>query len=319
MSKKSKQERVITPPVKYRSGSMNIHITSITYDGVAANNRGESLDSTIPLQTLRRGQSTHTVVSAAARRNALREHIGRTYPVNRSRIDHGGAPAVSFADFPDPNKYADDYLFGYLVTVAGGGTVNTKDGKVKVDEVMPGIPSKRTSLLMTSPAVSVLPFAHDAILGQNPEQRGAYQNTSTAGLTQAEAHYTAYMFHDRISGGDLDTASEDQVAWVRAALVALADHGGVGGNHSRALYDMTPASVAVRITPRLTPQWDSLGWSSPTEFTGLARATECGFGDEVIVGGELAANVPNGMTAYPSVEAALMAALQRALGEPVVG
>lgn len=55
-------------------------------------------------------------MSPEAIRNALREMLIKAeLPSNRTRLHNEDQLAVEFKEFPDADKYADDFLFGFMV------------------------------------------------------------------------------------------------------------------------------------------------------------------------------------------------------------
>src|SRR5438876_8190684 len=95
---------------------MNLFATVLTYPAPSANYRGESeLNRTI-IQKVTDGRFDYAIISPEAMRNALREILaGYGLPCNRSRLHDEDQLSVTFKDYPNPNEYADDFFFGYLV------------------------------------------------------------------------------------------------------------------------------------------------------------------------------------------------------------
>ena len=96
---------------------MNLFATVLTNIAPSANYRGESLENVAAMQKITIGRFEYPIISPEAMRNAIRE-ILRGYPdveCNRERLGDEEQLAVKFADFPDAEKYADDFLMGWLV------------------------------------------------------------------------------------------------------------------------------------------------------------------------------------------------------------
>ena len=95
---------------------MNLFASVLTYAAPSANYRGESEENRSVIQKITRGRFDYPIISPEAMRNALRE-ILRSYglPCNRERLDNEEQLAVRFADYPSPDKFADDFLFGYFI------------------------------------------------------------------------------------------------------------------------------------------------------------------------------------------------------------
>src|SRR5437867_2085886 len=100
---------------------MNLFATVLTYPAPSANYRGESELNRSIIQKITDGRFDYPIISPEAMRNALREILASKYelPCNRTRLYDEEQLAVRFADYPEPDKYADDFLFGYLVAATG--------------------------------------------------------------------------------------------------------------------------------------------------------------------------------------------------------
>ena len=99
---------------------MNLFATVLTYPAPSANYRGESELNRSVIQKITDGKFDYPIISPEAIRNALREILrGYGLPSNRTRLNDEDQLAVKFEDYPNPDKYADDFLFGYLVAAGG--------------------------------------------------------------------------------------------------------------------------------------------------------------------------------------------------------
>src|SRR3972149_2967433 len=101
---------------------MNLFATILTNSAPSANYRGENQKNRMTLQRITKGRFEYAVISPEAVRNALRESLQRyageengALLLNRERLSNEEQLAVRFNDYPDPAKYADDFLFGYMV------------------------------------------------------------------------------------------------------------------------------------------------------------------------------------------------------------
>jgi hypothetical protein len=98
---------------------MNLFATVLTFPAPSANYRGESELNRTVIQKITDGRFEYPIVSPEAMRNALRELLGGPrykLPMNRIRLPDEKQLAVQFNAYPNPSRYADDFLFGYLVT-----------------------------------------------------------------------------------------------------------------------------------------------------------------------------------------------------------
>src|SRR4051794_25236262 len=112
---------------------MNLFATVLTYPAPSANYRGESEENRTVIQKITYGRLEFPVISPEAMRNALRETLASyDLPCNRTRLNDEDQLAVRFADYPDPDAYADDFFFGYLVA-AGQADRNWPSRKLTSD------------------------------------------------------------------------------------------------------------------------------------------------------------------------------------------
>src|SRR4051812_22765429 len=94
----------------------NLFATVLTYAAPSANYRGENELNRQVIQKVTDGRFEYAVISPEAIRNAIRETLANYgLPTNRQRLDDEEQLAVRFKDYPWPERYVDDFLFGYLV------------------------------------------------------------------------------------------------------------------------------------------------------------------------------------------------------------
>lgn len=239
----------------------NLYATVLTHAAPSGNYRGESEENRTVLQKITQGDSLHTVVSPESMRNALREILAaRLGPdvINRRRLQDEGQLAVEFKDFPDATRFADDFLFGYMVA-------DEKEMK-KTKR-----PAKRDSVLRMNLAVSVEPYRFDATFHQSPLNAGVspWKNASSSALLHREVSWTAYQYPFALAGSDFTDAKEKR--WGRALLEAIAELSDVAGGHARAYYEMAPHSVVVRLTDRLVGAFDTYAFRSDGSWSELTR------------------------------------------------
>ena len=95
---------------------MNLFATVLTYPAPSANYRGENDLNRSVLQEVTDGRFDYPIISPEAIRNALREILSAYgLPMNRERLHDEEQLAVRVKAYPNPDKYADDFLFGYFV------------------------------------------------------------------------------------------------------------------------------------------------------------------------------------------------------------
>lgn len=94
----------------------NLFATVLTYAAPSSNYRGESEENRTVMQKITKGGKEYPIISPESMRNALREILAKAeLPCNRSRLHNEDQLAVEFKEFPNADKYADDFLFGYMV------------------------------------------------------------------------------------------------------------------------------------------------------------------------------------------------------------
>lgn len=256
--------------------SKNLFATVLTYPAPSSNYRGESEENRTVLQKIAKGRQEYTVISPESMRNALREMLQKAeMPCNRTRLHDEDQLAVEFKEFPNAEKYADDFLFGFLVA--------DKEA-VKKNK---GLPAKRDSVLRMNMAVALTPYRFDATFHQSPLNAGAspWKNASTSALLHREVAHTAYQYPFALAYSDCKAKPE----WTKALLQAIAQLSDVAGGHARSYYEMAPKSIVVRLTPSLVAGFDTYGFDEQGDFPELNRVNGHDLpADEFWVGGELA-------------------------------
>src|SRR5438552_8378615 len=177
-------------------------------------------------------------------RNALRELLIRQgLPCNRSRLYTEDQLAVEFIEFPNADKYGDDFLFGFMVA--------DKDA-IKKNK---GLPPKRDSVFRMNVAVALTPYRFNAIFHQSPLNAGKspWKNSSTSALIHREIAHTAYQYPFALSQNDCKSKPD----WTGALLGAIGQLADVAGGHARSYYEMSPASIVVRLTSSLVGGYNS--------------------------------------------------------------
>lgn len=257
----------------------NLFATVLTYAAPSSNYRGESEENRTILQKITRGNGEYTVISPESMRNALREILSAWgLPSNRRRLQDEGQLAVEFKDFPDATKYADDFLFGYMVA----------DEKA-MKEKAKGRPSKRDSVLRMNLAVALTPYRFDATFHQSPMNAGAseWKNATSSALIHREIAHTAYQYPFALAGRDV-LAHKEGPTWARTLLKAIGQLANVAGGHARSYYEMAPRSVVARLTPSLVAGFDTYGFDEHGRFPELARVKSGDLpGNELWLGGEV--------------------------------
>jgi CRISPR-associated protein Cst2 len=256
---------------------VNLFATVLTYPAPSANYRGESELNRTVIQKVTDGRFDYPIFSPESMRNALRE-ILRAYglPANRERLHDEEQLAVKFADLPDPEKYADDFFFGYLVAASG------KDRKAHLETITKNrgedaakkFTFKRDSVLRMNLAKSLDPYRHNAIFTQSPlsdkKKGSAYENSSTSALLHRETVVSGFQYPFALNLDDCTSYPPDEKgkrkphphgrAWTRKLLQAIGELNDVAGNHARSYFEMAPASIVVRLTKQLVAGYQTYGF-----------------------------------------------------------
>jgi len=265
---------------------MNLFGTVLTYPAPTANYRGESeLNRTI-IQKITDGRFDYPIISPEAMRNALREILANKYelPCNRERLHDEEQLAVRFKDYPNPDAYADDFLFGYLVAAS------SKDReKIRKEVNRSEFTFKRDSVLRMNLAKALEPYRFSSVFTQSPlsTKDSAYKNSESSALLHRETAHTAFQYPFALNGEDCKPKPD----WVRALLNAIGELSDVAGNHARSYFEMAPASIVLRMTSRLVAGYQTYGFTSDGKFPevvdGILRDPPDYPGEEFYMGGKI--------------------------------
>ena len=279
--------------------NLNLFATVLTYPAPAGNYRGESEENRTVLQKISKNGSKYAVISPESMRNAMRETlILMDQPNNRTRLNNYIDPkgktqlAVEFKELPNPKKYADDFLFGYMIAKP------SDDAKKKAKKQE--LELKRDSILRCNMAVALSPYKYDAIFHQSPanakttsNEKTYWSNSDNSALLHREVTHTAFQYPFALCQRDCLEKPE----WTRALLNAIAQLNNVAGGHARAYYEFAPRSVFARLTPKLVAGYKTYGFDEEGNFIELDRISKrddenCDLpGDEFWLGGEIVRNL----------------------------
>ena len=264
----------------------NLFATILTYAAPSSNYRGESEENRTVLQKIAKGKQEYTIISPESMRNALREMLIKAGLLcNRTRLHDQDQLAVEFKEFPNSEKYADDFLFGFMVA---------DNDAIKKNK---GLPSKRDSILRMNMAVALTPYRFDATFHQSPLNAGAspWKNSSTSALLHREVAHTAYQYPFALAYSDCKNKPE----WVQALIQAISQLSDVAGGHARSYYEMAPKSIVARLTPNLVAGYNTYGFNEHEEFIELTRINPNDLpGDEFWIGGEIVRSMSSQQQEY---------------------
>lgn len=237
---------------------MNLFGTVLTYTAPSANYRGESAENRAVIQKITKGRFEYPIISPETIRNALRETLAAMkLPCNRERLHDEEQLAVRFKDYPDADKYADDFFMGWLVA-AGKSDRATIRNKLKGNGRNPdAFTFKRDSVLRMNMAVGLEPYRHNTVFTQSPQNVDSpWKNADNSQLLHRETAVTAFQYPFALNLEECKTKKE----WTKALLKAIGELNDVAGNHARSYYEMAPASIVVRLTNQLVAGYDTYGF-----------------------------------------------------------
>lgn len=275
---------------------MNLFATALTYPAPSANYRGESELNRAIIQKVTDGRFDYPIVSPESIRNALRETLrGYGLPSNRERLHDEEQLAVKFQDYPDPEQYADDFFFGYLVAASSKDRKEIKK-QLEAKRGRPNAKSfafKRDSVLRMNMAKALEPYRHNTVFTQSPLDATAkdvkpHANATTSALLHRETVVSGFQYPFALALADCKPKPE----WTKKLLQAIGELNGVAGNHARSYFEMAPASVMVRLTRQLVAGYQTYGFTPegnfPEVIDGVLHDPPDYPGGEFFVGGKIA-------------------------------
>lgn len=261
---------------------MNLFATVLTHIAPSANYRGEALENVAALQKVTIGRFDYPIISPETMRNAIREILS-SYPgveCNRERLGDEEQLAVKFRDFPDANKYADDFLMGWLIAQGPSDRTKTKVELGKKGRSVEQFAFRRDSVLRMNLAVALEPFRHSTVFTQSPKNVDSpWKNADQSQLLHRETAVTAFQYPFALNLSDFKT--KEQQDWGRLLLKAIGELSGVAGNHARSYFEMAPASIVVRLTNELVAGYDTYGFEIRDAGTGGLGKGVHGFPDVI--------------------------------------
>lgn len=272
---------------------MNLFATVLTKKQPCANYRGESELNRAVIQKVTDGRFDYPILSPESMRNALRETLNKYgLPCNRSRLNDEEQLAVRFEDYPDPDRYVDDYFFGYLVAV---GNAERKEIKKLLQDKRSKAAAdlfqfKRDSVLRMNLAKALEPYRHNAVFTQSPldatpKEVKKHANATTSALLHRETVVSAFQYPFALSLDDCKAKPD----WTRKLLQAIGELNDVAGNHARSYFEMAPESIIVRLTRSLVAGYQTYCFKPDGKLPDVLQDILDGYypGAEFYVGGEI--------------------------------
>lgn len=268
---------------------MNIFGFVLTNEAPSANHRRENDENALRLQTIEKGGDTYSMISSVSIRNRLRDTMAEMgLEINRSRFIHptNPQPMVVYKDNVNPEKYLDDFVFGYV--------------RPKNTYLADGFGCNLKSSFLVNHAMSLFPFRNDTLLQQYPKQlfqqelellkikkskkdEGDESDEKSGGLLNVETHYTSYQFPFGLEKIEKWNNSE----WVSGILKGIGQLGFVAGNHARTMFDFSPKSIIVRVTKAPAPQFDLYGFNVDGSFKNLIKIINTFGASDFWIGGDI--------------------------------
>ena len=282
---------------------MNLFATVLTYPAPTANYRGESEQNRTVIQKITDGRLEYPIISPEAMRNALREILASYgLPCNRSRLHDEEQLAVKFTDYPNPEKYVDDFFFGYLV--AAGSADRKKIIEKLKENGRDSFQFKRDSVLRMNLARGIEPYRHDSVFTQSPRNSddSPWQNSDASALLHRETVHTAFQYPFALNLNECKEVTfkkgagedETEVVGLEYLLKAIGELSGVAGNHARSYYEMAPASIVIRLSESLVAGYNTYGFTKEGGFPEITDGIRKGdySGEEFFIGGKIVKDMP---------------------------
>ena len=238
---------------------MNLFGTVLTYPAPSANYRGESAENRSVIQKISIGRFEYAIISPEAMRNALRETL-RTLgcTCNRERIHDHDQLAVKFQDYPDPDRFTDDFFMGWLIAANRTERDRILNELRAAGRDPDSFKFKRDSVIRMNMAVALDPYRHDIVFTQSPlNVDSPWQNADSSQLLHRETIHTAFQYPFALNLEDC----RDHKDWGKILLKALGQLNNVAGNHARSYFEMAPASILVRLSPQLVAGYNTYGFN----------------------------------------------------------
>ena len=283
---------------------MNLFGTVLTHTAPSSNYRGEGAENRAVIQKITRGRFEYAIISPEAIRNALRETLHDLgLPCNRSRLLDEDQPAVEFQDYPDADRFADDFFMGWLVAAGAKDREKIVAELTKNDRDPSRFTFKRDSVLRMNMAVALEPYRHDSVFTQSPQDKTnkdtkSHVNVDNAQLLHRETTVTAFQYPFGLNLNDC----REKPDWTRMLMNGIGQLKDVAGNHARSYFEFAPASIVMRLTEQLVAGYETYGFK-PAEngdgyelveiVEGILQDPPDFPGDEFYLGGQIVKQMPD--------------------------
>lgn len=237
---------------------MNLFGTVLTYTAPSANYRGESAENRAVIQKITKGRHEYPIISPETMRNALRETLKKLgMPCNRERLHDEEQLAVKFKEYPDADKYADDFFMGWLVAAGKSDREKIRKELKDAGRDPNKFTFKRDTVLRMNMAIGLEPYRHNTVFTQSPQNVDSpWKNADNSQLLHRETAVTAFQYPFALNLDECGTQKD----WTTKLLQAIGELNNVAGNHARSYYEMSPASILVRLTNQLVAGYNTYGF-----------------------------------------------------------
>ena len=241
---------------------MNLFGTVLSYSAPSANYRGESENNRAVIQKITFGRFEYAIISPEAMRNAIRKTLAALeQKCNRTRLEDSEQLAVEFKDYPDPEKYVDDFFMGWLIAAGKNDREKIKKELKEKGRNPESFSFKSDSRLRMNMAIALEPYRHDSVFTQSPQDATskeikAHKNTENSQLLHRETTYAAFQYPFALNLKECQAKPD----WTKSLLKAIGQLNNVAGNHARSYFEMAPASIVLRLTPQLVAGYDTYGF-----------------------------------------------------------
>ncbi|MBI3776960.1 MAG: type I-B CRISPR-associated protein Cas7/Cst2/DevR [Gammaproteobacteria bacterium] len=243
---------------------MNLFGIVLTYTAPSANYRGESAENRSVIQKITKGRHEYPIISPETMRNALRENLALILgkdKCNRERLHDEEQLAVKFKEYPNADKYADDFFMGWLVAAGKADREKIRKELKEKGRNPNDFTFKRDSILRMNMAVALEPYRYNTVFTQSPQDATpkevkGHRNVDNSQLLHRETAMTAFQYPFALNLEECKVKKD----WTKALLKAIGELNGVAGNHARSYYEMAPASIVVRLTKQLVAGYDTYGF-----------------------------------------------------------
>ena len=122
-------------------------------------------------------------------------------------------------------------------------------------------------------AVALEPYRHDSLFMQSPlNVNSPWQNANNSQLLHRDVVHSAFHCLFALNLDECREKSE----WCKAFLRAVGELRNVARNHARSYFEMWPASIVIRLTPRLVAGYSTYGFEViEGRHTFMWRTTIC--------------------------------------------